>query len=281
MLLVSIATFLYLVTGLLALISLYPFGASRHSLFLLLAVAPVVGFAIEQLFLTCVSRQSPLLLRVCLVLGIATTLLAGGRVAPHLGAPTAQEMSSEGGLGTTPEGIKHWFCDLQSEIPVHDGLVLIDRETVSYLAPLLRRSGIRIYEGQALARFFAWGRRSIHVAPGWAMWGPGAPDEWIQDPSTVGTSSYAQISSRSPATETVLPLLFDYVDTGITFGLASIPEEAPVVLLYANWQRVGRTYTPLSLGSFIDGRAIISLRSTDHFSTIELGPRTQLVRARK
>jgi len=158
----AFAVFAMLIVAILtSAVGIYPFGGTRHSIYLLVFVALGVGLAVE----TVVAAGATAMIASSVVLAGLVVVRTGINTA--IGADSAKLLLPHE-LVTPPEKLASMMPPLDN-VRDSDGIVVMSQQTYYCLQPLLGRyMGKPASEGRAFY-VFRWGKRNAIVAGSWDL----------------------------------------------------------------------------------------------------------------
>ena len=204
----GVATTVAGLATLLSILDLYPLGPTRHSGYLLVPFAAVLGLGVARVVdgeIRLPMSASPAILFAAVLAGVAP--LAIGMSAGR-GHPRPE-------LTTTRVEVEETVLPAVRKLLDSPGTLLMDQETAHALAPLLQAEVGFLYRGGVPRVDLLWGQRHLHIAPAC----------WIMLPD--GTGPQDLVCTLREALS----------------GLA--PSEGEFHLVSMNWRRVANTYAPL------------------------------------
>jgi hypothetical protein len=186
----------------LSLLSLYPFGGTRHSFHL----APLLGLTIAYA-VGWVARRG--FASAAVAAGVAGLLVLGaGPTEAVLGFPVDRE-------GPPPE-LTIARSELDELTPVIEalarspGILIVDHETLSTLSPFFREARVkRRMTGKPPIMSFPWGARRVLIHPAWNM------DAGVEDePSGSHLALLLQLAATNPKMARLIDRDMRVISTG-------------------------------------------------------------------
>jgi 4-amino-4-deoxy-L-arabinose transferase-like glycosyltransferase len=197
---------------LLSILQLYPLGTTRHSGYLLVVFAPMIGLGVARL----VEGEIRLPMAAS-VLTLVVAVLAG--VTPSVLGLHAPRRHPHPELTITRAEIEEAFLPEIRKLLDTQGIVLMDQETAHTLVPVLQAEAGFLYRGGVPRADLTWGERRIHIAPAC----------WIMMPGGEGPRDLV---------------------CSLRDALSGVDSDVRDLHLVAtNWGRVGNAYAPLIASS--------------------------------